>query len=91
MEMKYILYYTMEGTVSTKPSIWAESDYMTLVDNQKTLAEKFQTMDGFTVEVCEEPYKEPGGLKSNCERKCHLKVAHNGWYFINNQVQLMEY
>lgn len=83
--MKSIIYYTIEGTVSTKPSTFAETDYKTLMENQKTLAEKFQTMDGFTVEFFEGPVNSNSG----CERKCYLKVAQNGQYFINNQVQLM--
>lgn len=83
--MKNIIFYTIEGTVSTKPSAFAESDYKALVENQKTLAEKFQTMDGFTVEFFEGPVNS----NSACERKCNLKVADNGEYFIHNLIQLM--
>lgn len=87
--MKSIIYYTNEGTVSTKPSIWADSDYKTLAANLKTLAEKFQTMDGFTVEFFEGPVGAPSYIGGICERKCYLNVADNGKYFIKNQIQLI--
>lgn len=89
IKMKSIIYYTNEGTVSTKPSVWAESDYKALVENQKTLAEKFQTMDGFTVEFFEGPVGSAAYDGSVCVRKCYLNVADNGKYFIKNQIQLM--
>ena len=87
--MKSIIYYTNEGTVSTKPSVWAESDYKTLVANLKTLAEKFQSMDGFTVDFFEGPVGSAAYAGDVCERKCNLRVAQNGIWFLNNQIQLM--
>ena len=87
--MKSIIYYTIEGTVSTEPSFWAVSDYLTLVANFKTLAEKFQTMDGFTVEFFEGPVDSDAYDRRVCLRKCYLNVADNGKYFIKNQIQFM--
>lgn len=87
--MKSIIYYTIEGAVSTKPSVSAESDYETLVANLETLAKKFRTMDGFTVEFAEGTFGSVIYDGRVCERLCYLKVAQNGIYFLNNQIQLM--
>lgn len=87
--MKHIFYYTNEGTVLHEPSVYAESDYKTLVANLETLAKKFRTMDGFTVEFSEGTSDYVSYEGSVCERYCYLKVAQNGIYFLNNQIQLM--
>lgn len=87
--MKRINYYTNEGAGLHKPSVCAESDYKTLVANLETLAKKFRTMDGFTVEFFEGTSGYVSYDGSVCERYCYLKVAQNGIYFLNNQFQLM--
>lgn len=87
--MKSIIYYTIEGAVSTKPSVSAESDYETLVANLETLAKKFRTMDGFTVEFFKSTVGSISCNGKTCERLCYLEVAQNGIWLINNQIQLM--
>lgn len=83
--MRHISYTVNGEEVTTPKSNSAEADYKVLARGLKNLADKFKSVEGFTVDF----YDDRTDLKT-VSRICSLKVTYNGSEFINSIITLWD-